>query len=86
MKLREDPSVYNALMRAWEEAARERYLRVNDLLQRALSGEPVPTGTQATTSTTPAPTGVISPTLMVLIGVVVIVIIAMIVTALARRK
>jgi ABC-type Fe3+ transport system substrate-binding protein len=85
-KLREDPSVYNALMKAWEEAARERYLRVNDLLQRALSGESIPTGTPATTSTTPAPTGVISPTLMILIGVIVIVIIAIIVTALARRK
>ncbi|MCC6041035.1 MAG: ABC transporter substrate-binding protein, partial [Desulfurococcaceae archaeon] len=85
-KLREDPSVYNALMRAWESAAREKYLYVSNLLQAALGGVTTSTETPTVTPTTPTPTGAISPTLMILVVVVVVVIIAMIVTALARRE
>ena len=51
-KIKEDPSVYQALMTAWENAAREKYTYVLSLLNKALRGEPVPTQTTTTTPTT----------------------------------
>jgi len=85
-----DVTVYNALMKAWEDAAREKYSYVYELLQMALRGEPIPTLTPTLTPTpTPTPTEEttpISPTLAMFVGIIVIVIIVMIVTALMRRR
>ena len=44
-------SLYQALMSAWESAAREKYRYVLSLLDKALRGEPIPT-----TTTSPSPT------------------------------
>ena len=51
-KLAEEASTYQALMTTWENAARERYQNVLNLLSRAISGEPVPTTVTKTTPTT----------------------------------
>jgi len=61
-KLKEDPSVYQALMTAWESAAREKYTYVLSLLDKALRGEPVPTLTPTTTPPTTPPTPSPTPT------------------------
>ena len=44
--------IYQALMSAWTSKAGERYQYVLNLLQKALSGEPVPTKPSPTTTTT----------------------------------
>ena len=54
-------SLYQALMSAWESAAREKYRYVLSLLDKALRGEPIPTTTspsptQITTTTATIPT------------------------------
>jgi len=54
-KLREDPSVYSALMNEWESAAREKYLYVSNLLQTILGGVTTSTETPTVTPTTPTP-------------------------------
>jgi len=53
-ELTKNPQLYNALMRSWTDKASERYQYVLELLQKALSGEPVPTK-QTTTQTTTSP-------------------------------
>jgi hypothetical protein len=63
-KLREDPSVYSALMNEWESAAREKYLYVSNLLQTILGGVTTSTETSTVTPTTPTPTGAISQTIL----------------------
>jgi len=49
-KLKEGP-VYQALMSAWESGARTKYKNVLTLLNKAVSGEPIPTVTTTTTQT-----------------------------------
>jgi hypothetical protein len=88
-KLKEDPSFYNAIMRNWESAARDKYLRVYDLLQRALRGEPIPTETPTeTTVTQPAtqPPGIWPPQTILLVGVIVAIVVVIAALAIARRK
>ncbi|MFZ8783480.1 MAG: ABC transporter substrate-binding protein [Desulfurococcaceae archaeon] len=88
-KLKEDPSFYNAIMRNWESAARDKYLHVYDLLQRALRGEPIPTETPTeTTATQPAtqPPGIWPPRTILLVGVIVAIVVVIAALAIARRK
>lgn len=58
-----EASIYQALMSAWENAARERYYNVLELLKKAEQGEPLPTTptTITTTSPTTTPTSITTP-------------------------